>query len=85
MWYTYIWYVCYIYDMYTYVYLSTFIFYLKHVTRVLYLLRAEQVSSYLTDSFKNENYKCSINEEKLSERNKKWINEAILWRKSDYC
>ena len=76
MWYTYIWYIW--YDMYTYVYLSTFIFYLKYVTRVLYLLRAEQVSSYLTDSLKSENYKCSINEEKLSERNKKWINEAIL-------
>lgn len=43
-----------IYDMYTYVYPSTFIFYLKYVTRVLYLLRAEQVSPYLTDSLKSE-------------------------------
>ena len=43
-----------IYDMYTYVYPSTFSFYLKYVTRALYLLRAEQVSSYLTDTLKSE-------------------------------
>ena len=43
-----------IYDIYTYVYPSTFIFYLKYVTRALYLLRAKQVSSYSTDTLKSE-------------------------------